>query len=695
MLDKESIVFDHFAEEIILSLVVSFLYAFLLYRKEKRWSPLLNKILFGLRFSVVFLLALLLCNPLFKKIHNTIEKPYFLFVLDNSLSIPLATDSVKTHLLEKELNDISLFMEKKGFQVLKRTLQNKNIENFHPVAYTHTITDYSTLMSEWNTEFENHHIEGILFASDGIYNAGASPEYIPFPSKIYTVGVGDTIPKKDVILSQVLSNKIVYKNNLFPLKIEILNQEMEGSSVVQIFHDGKEIKTQTVLFVPHKKFSVIEMNLPAQESGLQEYTIFIKPLLGEVSTTNNTSKIYIDVLDKKQKILIAASSPHPDIKAIKSAIEKNENYEITTYIPTIHNTPPDGLFDIMILHNPFENQKKLYTLLEFAKKQKLPLWYILGSNTLWEEFHTAGSIIKIKKIRNDIDYISPHLNENFAPFLLNNTVREKIHTYFIPIAVPYIDIIMEEKYNTLLSQKIGSITNNKPLWLFSEDRIPKQCIFLGENLWMWRIQELAQTQNAEAFDELILKTIQYISTKEDKRPLRVYPLKNEMSDNEIITLQTEVYNSLYEPIYDKEILIKIKKQGEKEKKYSFTTSPSQTQFVLKPLPEGIYFFTAQTEINGKTLTEKGKFVIKTYQKESNSLTADFQVLKNIAHNTGGKFYYPSQFTQIQKDLEQIKSTPHIFSQEELKPLIDWEWILLIALALLSIEWFTRKYLGGY
>ena len=693
MLEKKSLLFDNFIIGLLLSFAGAFLYAFLLYRKEKRWSPLINKILFGLRFLAVFLLAILLCNPLLKKLHNTIEKPYFLIVLDNSLSIPLGTDS--TRLLEEELNDVSLFMEKKGFQVLKRTFQNKNIEDFHSVHYNHKVTDYSTLMNEWNTEFENHSLEGVLFASDGIYNTGSSPEYIPFSSKIYTIAIGDTIPKKDIILSQVLSNKIAYKNNLFPLKIEILNQKMEGNSVLKVSHDGKDIKTQEVLFFPHKKLMILDMNFPAEKSGLQEYIISIQPIQGESSVKNNIFKIYIDVLDKKQKVLIAASAPHPDIKAIKYSLEKNENYEITTYIPTINNTIPNGLFDVIIFHNPFENQKKLYPLMEFAKKQKISLWYILGSATRWEEFHATGSIIKVKKIRDDMDYVAPYLYENFSPFLVNNAIKEKVHTYFIPIPVPYIDISTEEKYNTLLYQKIGSITNNKPLWIFSENRIPKQCIFLGENLWMWRMQEFSQTQNAEAFDELVLKTIQYLSIKEDKRPFRVYPLKNEMYDNEVVTFQTEVYNSIYEPIYEKEIILKIKKQEEKEKEYSFTTSPSQTQFMLKALPEGMYFFTAQTEINGKTLTEKGKFFIKPYEKESISLTADFQVLKNVAKNTGGKFYYPSQFSDIKKDLEQIKANPRIFSQEELIPLIDWKWILFIIIGLLSIEWFTRKYLGGY
>jgi hypothetical protein len=44
----------------------------------------------------------------------------------------------------------------------------------------------------------------------------------------------------------------------------------------------------------------------------------------EFTAQNNSRDAYIEVIDGKEKILLLAAAPHPDIKAIKSALEKNE-----------------------------------------------------------------------------------------------------------------------------------------------------------------------------------------------------------------------------------------------------------------------------------------------------------------------------------------------------------------------------------
>ena len=51
-------------------------------------------------------------------------------------------------------------------------------------------------------------------------------------------------------------------------------------------------------------------------------------LSGEFSNRNNRQDVYVEVIDGKEKILLLALAPHPDVKALKSIIEKNENYVI-------------------------------------------------------------------------------------------------------------------------------------------------------------------------------------------------------------------------------------------------------------------------------------------------------------------------------------------------------------------------------
>ena len=74
---------------------------------------------------------------------------------------------------------------------------------------------------------------------------------------------------------------------------------------------------------------------------MQHYIIDVKPKADEFTTENNYRHAYIDVVEGKEKILIVAQAPHPDIKAIRYALEKNENYELSLFIPGLHEIKED------------------------------------------------------------------------------------------------------------------------------------------------------------------------------------------------------------------------------------------------------------------------------------------------------------------------------------------------------------------
>ena len=48
-----------------------------------------------------------------------------------------------------------------------------------------------------------------------------------------------------------------------------------------------------------------------------------------------------------------------------------------------------------------------------------------------------------------------------------------------------------------------------------------------------------------------------------------------------------------------------------------------------------------------------------------------------------------------EDLEKIKAASLIHSEETFNQLINLKWVFFLLLALISTEWFLRKYLGAY
>lgn len=217
----------------------------------------------------------------------------------------------------------------------------------------------------------------------------------------------------------------------------------------------------------------------------------------------------------------------------------------------------------------------------------------------------------------------------------------------------------------------------------------------GEGIWQWKLFDYASNKNHTLSDELILKSIQYLTTRDDKRKFRIFPRVNEFIENEPVILEAEAYNSLYEVIYDVKIDINITGNTNWSADYTFVTSKSNSSFAIRDLAPGIYSFQAKAVINGQPHQVSGEFAVKAMDIEAVNLTADHHLLRELAIKSGGKFYFPSQFDELGSALILNKPPNVIHSSERFFPLINLIWAFFILLSLISAEWFIRKYQGGY
>src|SRR5690606_30525867 len=105
----------------------------------------------------------------------------------------------------------------------------------------------------------------------------------------------------------------------------------------------------------------------------------------------------------------------------------------------------------------------------------------------------------------------------------------------------------------LLSQRIGNSNTSQPLLGFIKRDNLNNAILTGEGIWRWRLENYKRAENFNAFDELITKTVQYLSIKEDKRKFKAYPSKNRFGQDENIFLNAELYDDAYQPVENAEI----------------------------------------------------------------------------------------------------------------------------------------------
>jgi hypothetical protein len=233
------------------------------------------------------------------------------------------------------------------------------------------------------------------------------------------------------------------------------------------------------------------------------------------------------------------------------------------------------------------------------------------------------------------------------------------------------------------------------LWIdVPENR--KIAVLLADGFWQWRLQEYSKDEEGtESFDEEFGKLIQYLSTTDDKSKFRSYPTEQQFSVTEAVVFESQVYNDIYEPVYGNTITLELTNESGKKSAYNYVTSPGNARYQIGGLQEGIYRYTSSTVLNGKTETVRGQFLITAEEIELQNLTADFELLRKLSASTGGMFYKASEIEKIQTDLQQKEARSVIHSEETYDTLLNLKWIFFVLLLLASVEWFLRKYFGGY
>ena len=391
---------------------IGFLFAWLLYAKKGPWPENVHKLLFGLRVLVFTLIAFLLLGPLLRQIENFFEKPEIIIAWDNSISIKAGTDSLSLAELQQGLLDAADNWRNNGFDVSIQAFdQEKGLFEAFP-DFTSRQTNLHDQLKGIEEQSQGKNLRQVLLISDGINNVGLNPSFQLYGFNLSTVGLGDTIPKKDILISSLRFNKISYKGSLFPIVAEISQNGYQGvSTQVRVLRGGREIESQIVSFNAGENFKTVEFLIEAEGEGLQTYQVVIDAVEEEFTRENNQKSAFVEVIEARQQILLLAAAPHPDIKALKSVLDQSEAYELTVHINGIDEWDYNEEFDLAILHQIPSRIGSANSLLDRIPSTT-PKWFILGSQTDLNSFSQMNGLMELRRNSPQPDRVFPAYSNN-------------------------------------------------------------------------------------------------------------------------------------------------------------------------------------------------------------------------------------------------------------------------------------------
>lgn len=677
-------------------------YAYVLYRKETKFDEgpkWLKPLMFALRALAVFTIALLLLGPIIKSLKEDQKNPIVIFAEDRSTSIPSGMNKTSLSDFEKNANTLKDNLSKK-YQV--ETIQfGSEVLTEKTNDYKASSTNISNVLRHIYENYGDQNIGAIVMSSDGIYNEGTNPVYenVKFNAPIHTIALGDTTVRKDLFIKNVLNNKIAYLGDKFSMQVDVAANNCASATtrlkIEKVNENGRKLIQEIPVSIDGKNFfKSFDIAIDADQTGIVKYSVSLSQVQGELSLVNNKKEVYIEVLDGRQNILVLGNAPHPDIAALNALISNNKNYKVkTAFINDVKVNVAD--YNLVILHNLPSDQNDAASEITLAKNKSIPLIYIAGSQINQVKFNQVQDVVRIKGNTKNIEDTEPALNPAFSPFTLSDGLKTQL-SRFPPMTSQFGIFEAVPGSNVLMYQKIKKIPTKYPLFAFADKAGVKTGVIAGEGLWKWRLTDYVENGNFDKIGELVNKSIQLVTVKDDKRKFRVNLPKNLFKENENIVFDAQVYNDAFEMINDGDVLLTIKDQNKKEYKYNFSKTNKYYTLDAGLFPEGSYSYTASTLYKGSPLTATGKFSVEAIQLEQYDLTARHDVMKGLSNKFNGRMYTIANMLEVEKAIVDNKAMkPMVFQSTQTKSLLHYKWIFFLILAFLSIEWFLRRYYGSY
>lgn len=668
---------------IIIAIIISILLAVFMYGYKTKFSKSTKWIYGSLRFVTIFSVLLLLINPIFKTETFSLIKPKLPILIDNSESISElnqtvnVSDFITSLKLNKDLN--------KKFELSFYTFGNEFKIN-DSLTFNEKNTNISEALLLTNQLFKDEVAPTILI-TDGNQTLGNNYEFssINFKNSIYPVVIGDSAKYLDLKIEQLNTNRYAFLKNNFPVEIILVYQGSKNiTSQFEVKKGTTTVYKETIEFTKNDKTKILKFTLPASSVGFQKYTAQINPITEEKNTINNSKQFVVEVIDQSTNVLIVSDIVHPDIGAIKRAIESNEQRKVTIKKPfealSIVND-----HQLIILYQPNRSFTNIYSEINKLNKNTL---VFTGQQTDWYFLNNIQNNY-IKEVTNQSENVVGILNKNYGAFVINDidfSDYRPLKTLFGPleIVVPY---------DNLLGQSIDGFETETSLLATTELNGSRNAIFDGEGIWKWRAQSFIESKNYNEFDIFFGKVIQYLASNKRRSRLEV-SYENFYYNNKPIHISAQYFDKNFVFNSNANLSILITDTDSKQSfEYPLLLNENYYEIDLSNLKAGEYIF--KVSVNDEIILAKnGAFTILDFNVEQQFLNPDVTKLSRLATNTKGKdFFILDSFLLIDTLIKDDRFKQVEISKEKIEPLIEWRYLLGLIILSLSIEWFLRKYNG--
>lgn len=701
---------------ILLAAVCSIVLSLFVYRRTvPPVSSAKRYVLISLRSSGLFLLFLLLGEPLLSLVTHSIDQPIITVLVDNSQSMAITDRTGRRDETLKSIlrSDVWKQISKDGrlaYSIFDAKVKNLTAITDDSLTFKGEATDIAEALKSVKQNFASSNLQAVAIITDGNSTVGINPLYeaeeLGLP--VFTIGVGDTNEQKDLLIRKVLTNEIAYAGTKVPINITVHSSGFGGERVQVSLRDGAILDEKSLTLDSGTRDYLIPLSFVTEKEGLQKFTAEVSNLPGELTTQNNRMNFFIKVLKSKMRVALITGAPSQDAAFIRRALASDKNIEV---IPVIEKN--DGQFYentlnaedlkvvdcVVLIGFPTEhsNPRTLQMVLDAADAEK-PFLIILSRTIDFGKLHMLDPLLpfnaeNVTRDELQIFVTVPEAQRN-NPILKIST---NINTIELWSKLPPVFRLQGNFHSKIESEvlatiRLQSMPLTDPFIVAKNVNKKKSLAVLGYGLWRWDMLSDAASGTDKMLEHFISNAIRWLTTQEDSRKIRVQSSKHIFTTQDVIEFNAQVYDDNYQPLDDAQIEVHAQNGNETSSIILNAIGSGQYQGGFEFLREGEYKFRATVTVNGAVIgSDQGTFSVGGLNAEFLETRMNKPLLQQIAAQTGGRYYNNNDLGSLAQDVIMMNNfRPRDVSKSSEIEIWDSRWLLTLAIFVFALEWFLRK-----
>ena len=595
-------------------------------------------------------------------------------------------------------------------------------------------------------------LSGVVVVSDGGLNAGvdaASANQLARgsrpPVRLITVGVGSTRKQANLRIAAVRAPTDVHLRDGFEIAVDVIGQELAGRTVeVELLllpSDDPEgqptlLETQEIRLLEDGVAAEAVFQRQPSVKGEEKYVIRARPAgnVVERDEADNETTRAVNIIDRKTRVLLVASGPLRDYRFLRNMLYRHSAISLDVWLQTVDPSSAGQVSQESenLLTGFPESEAEMFeydVVVAFD-----PDWTRISENSRkllvdWVDRHSGGLILVAGEVNTprmaaDEDYeairrLYPvELSAYLVGLDFDRRAAQPWPVEFTPEgrAAGFLQIsddpvearefwdIFPGFYRAYPTEGIrggttvlawftderASTEYGQPVLLASQYYGSGRCLFVGTTEF-WRMRRMSEEYYDRLWTRLIREVGQARLRRGSSRAI-LMPGRKRYHLGETVRVEARLFDPQFQPLALEQVPLEVIDPNGRPLIPSRTLladprRPGQYTGDFRVTTAGTWKMELQVPDSREVQTES--IEVQVPQLESDHPELNAGLLTEIVRDTGGRYLSLEESPGELPGM--LPSRGREFPVEErLQTLWDRDWLLYLLVALLSVEWLTRK-----